>query len=92
MQKTASTDLISHENRIAGKSADTALKISFHNAQINDFFGLRFEILKHTFYNLDSFKPTKEISWLSLNQVCPLNRTHPLSVAVQYPMGHFRFR
>ena len=51
---------------------------------INDFVGLRFEILKHTFYNLDSFKPTKEISWLSLNQVCPLNRTHPLSVAVQW--------
>ena len=28
LQKTASTDLISHENRIAGKSADTAWKKS----------------------------------------------------------------
>ena len=77
---------------LRGKVPTQPWKYLFTMRNINDFFGLRFKILKHTFYNLDSFKPTKEISWLSLNQVCPLNRTHPLSVAVQYPMGHFRFR
>ena len=48
LQKTASTDLISQENRIAGKSADTAWKKSsiqrtFFLLNINDLVGFGYE-------------------------------------------------